>query len=83
MRKQYHEVIKGKVSRGTGAKKVKAKDKKLAHAGGYFIPTRIGEREIKIIEKLPDDFIEEWNQLTNAAQVVWRKAKEEDNFESF
>ncbi|MEM4296071.1 MAG: 30S ribosomal protein S8e [Candidatus Anstonellales archaeon] len=49
MRKQYHEVIKGKVSRGTGAKKVKAKDKKLAHAGGYFIPTRIGEREIKII----------------------------------
>jgi small subunit ribosomal protein S8e len=47
MKKQYHEVIEGKVSRGTGAKKVKARDKRLAHVGGYFIQTKIGEREIK------------------------------------
>jgi len=49
MKKQYHERLTGKVLRGSGAKKVKARDKRLVHAGGYFIPTKIGEREIKIV----------------------------------
>ncbi len=39
---QYHEVIEGKVSRGTGAKKIKNKDKTLAHVGGEFVKTKIG-----------------------------------------
>jgi len=44
---------------------------------------RVLEREIKIIEKLPDEFIEKWTKLTNEAQIIWRKAKEESNFELF
>ncbi len=48
MKKQYHEVVKGKVSRGTGAKKVKHRDKRLAHVGGYPTHTKVGdERKIK------------------------------------
>ncbi len=45
----YHEVIKGKVSRGTGAKKRKNRDKKKAHIGRYPINTQIGKRTIRIV----------------------------------
>ncbi len=46
---QYHEVLKGKVRRGTGAKKVKNRDKKLAHVGGTFVATKLGERKAKVV----------------------------------
>ncbi|GIW66730.1 MAG: carboxypeptidase M32 [Candidatus Parcubacteria bacterium] len=44
---------------------------------------RVLNREIRIIEKLPDDFIEEWNKTVNEAQVVWRESKKENNFKQF
>ncbi|MCM8787994.1 MAG: carboxypeptidase M32, partial [Candidatus Omnitrophica bacterium] len=44
---------------------------------------RILTREINIIEKLPDDFIENWNKTTNQAQVVWREAKKNNDFKKF
>lgn len=44
---------------------------------------RVLKKEIEILEKLPDDFIEEWTRLTNEAQVIWRKAKKENDFEKF
>jgi small subunit ribosomal protein S8e len=47
MKKQYHEKLEGSVSSGSGGKKVKARGKRARHAGGYFVPTKIGEREIK------------------------------------
>ena len=48
MKKQYHEVVEGTVSRGTAAKKVKHRDKRLAHVGGYPTLTKVGEkRKIK------------------------------------
>ncbi|RME79192.1 MAG: 30S ribosomal protein S8e [Methanobacteriota archaeon] len=49
--KQYHQTVKGKVRRGTGAKKLKSRDKKLAHVGGVFLNTKIGQRSIKITRK--------------------------------
>ena len=45
---QYHEVLEGKVRRGTGAKKVKYRDKKLAHVGGYPIRTKLSNEELRI-----------------------------------
>lgn len=44
---------------------------------------RVLKREISIIEKLPNDFIENWNKITNQAQVVWREAKKENDFKKF
>ncbi len=44
---------------------------------------RVLQRRINILKKLPDQFIEEFNQVTNTAQVVWRKAKENNDFKSF
>lgn len=44
---------------------------------------RVLKREISIIEKLPDDFIENWNKITNQAQIVWREAKKDNDFQKF
>ncbi len=45
----YHEVIEGKVSRGTGAKKEKFRDKRKAHIGRPPIKTRVGKEERKVV----------------------------------
>ncbi len=45
MKKQYHEARVGKVTRGTGAKRIPNRDKKLAHAGGYPALTVVDEKE--------------------------------------
>jgi len=44
---------------------------------------RVIEREQEKLEKLPNEFIEELNQVTNEAQIVWRRAKNNDNFKEF
>ncbi len=44
---------------------------------------RILKKRIKILSKLPDKFIEEFNETTNKAQIIWRKAKETDNLKEF
>lgn len=44
---QYHEAYKGKVSKGTGGRRVKSRDKKLAHIGGEFASTKVSESEKK------------------------------------
>jgi carboxypeptidase Taq len=44
---------------------------------------RILKKRIKILSKLPDKFIEEFNETTNKAQIVWKNAKENDNFKEF
>jgi small subunit ribosomal protein S8e len=42
---QYHENYTGKVSRGTGGKKVRFSDKRLVHAGGTFTATKLSPKE--------------------------------------
>ncbi len=44
---------------------------------------RVLTRSLKYYEKLPPKFIEEFEKLTNNATVVWRSAKEKNDFESF
>lgn len=44
---------------------------------------RVLERELKFYEKIPKSFLEEFEKLTNTATVVWREAKEKDNFKLF
>ncbi|HKB88511.1 MAG TPA: carboxypeptidase M32 [Patescibacteria group bacterium] len=40
-------------------------------------------RALKFYEKLPSKFIEDFEILTNKATVVWREAKEKNNFKIF
>jgi small subunit ribosomal protein S8e len=42
---QYHEDYRGKVSSGTGGRKVKFSDKRLCHMGGTFTGTRLSQNE--------------------------------------
>lgn len=44
---QYHEAYAGKVSKGTGGRRIKSMDKKLAHVGGEFASTKVSESEKK------------------------------------
>lgn len=45
--KQYHEAYTGKVSKGTGGRRIKSRDKKLAHVGGEFASTKVSDSEKK------------------------------------
>jgi small subunit ribosomal protein S8e len=42
---QYHKPFAKKVSSGTGGKRRKFKDKKLAHYGGVFTSTKVATKE--------------------------------------
>ena len=44
---------------------------------------RILTRSLKFYEKLPKEFIEEFEKLTNTATLVWRRAKETENYKLF
>jgi len=44
---------------------------------------RVLQRRIKILSKLPDKFIEEFNKTVNKSKVVWKNAKKNDNFKEF
>jgi len=44
---------------------------------------RVLKREIEIFEKLPLEFVEEFEKLTAEAKVVWRNAKEKSDFNLF
>ncbi len=44
---QYHEAYVGKVSKGTGGKRIGSRDKKLAHIGGEFASTKVSDSEKK------------------------------------
>src|SRR3989304_8241036 len=44
---------------------------------------RVLVRGLKFYEKLPPKFIEDFEILTNKATVVWREAKEKNNFKLF
>ncbi len=46
---QYHRPVHKKVSSGTGGSKGKSGDKKLAHLGGFFTATRVGDREVRVV----------------------------------
>ncbi len=59
----------------------KAKDEKLNDWESAVL--RLLKREINIYEKLPKEFIEEFEQTVSTAQLVWRKAREENNFSLF
>ncbi|MEM4359384.1 MAG: hypothetical protein QXT45_02525 [Candidatus Bilamarchaeaceae archaeon] len=50
--KQYHEPYRKKVSSGTGGKKVKFRDKKLAHVGGVFSATRVSDSDVRVKRRL-------------------------------
>jgi small subunit ribosomal protein S8e len=45
---QYHRSHGKKVSAGTGGRRRKARDKKLAHTGGVFASTKVSESDSKI-----------------------------------
>jgi len=44
---------------------------------------RILSRELDIFNKLPSKFIEEFEKTSNESQIIWRKARDEDNYEIF
>lgn len=44
---------------------------------------RVLNRELKFYTKIPAKFIEEFENLTNTATVVWREAKEKEDFSIF
>lgn len=44
---------------------------------------RILNKELDSYKKLPKDYLEEFDMTINKAQVVWREAKEANNFELF
>ncbi len=46
--KQYHEPRKKRVSSGTGGKREKYRDKKLAHLGGEFTATKVSDKDLKV-----------------------------------
>ncbi|NYZ77683.1 30S ribosomal protein S8e [Candidatus Micrarchaeota archaeon] len=45
--KQYHKPQKKKVRGGTGGKREKFRDKKLAHMGGAFSATKVSDKDVK------------------------------------
>jgi small subunit ribosomal protein S8e len=45
---QYHKPHTKKVSSGSGGKKLKSHDKKLAHVGGIFAGTKVADEEYRI-----------------------------------
>ncbi|MFH1095379.1 MAG: 30S ribosomal protein S8e [Candidatus Micrarchaeota archaeon] len=47
----YHDPVKSKTS-GTGGKRRKNKDKKLAHLGSSASNSRLGEKEVRQVKKL-------------------------------
>lgn len=46
--KQYHKPHTKKVSSGTGGKRVKFRDKKLAHVGGVFAATKVADKDERV-----------------------------------
>lgn len=44
---------------------------------------RVLKRSLKFYEKVPSEFIEEFEKLTNKATVVWREAKTKNNYKLF
>ena len=44
---------------------------------------RVLLRSLDFYEKIPSNFLEKFENLTNTATVIWRKAKEENSFEVF
>lgn len=48
---QYHEPSRKKVSAGTGGRKAKFRDKKLAHVGGGFTATKVSEKEDRYLKR--------------------------------
>lgn len=44
---------------------------------------RILLRSLKFYTRLPSDFLEKYEKLTNVGTVVWRSAKEKNDFKSF
>jgi len=45
---QYHKPYAKKVGSGTGGRRRKFKDKKLAHLGGIFAATKVAEKDLKV-----------------------------------
>jgi small subunit ribosomal protein S8e len=46
--KQYHKPHTKKVGSGTGGKREKARDKKLAHVGGEFAATKVSDKDVRV-----------------------------------
>lgn len=46
---QYHRSHEKKVGSGTGGRRRKFRDKKLAHMGGVFAATRVADKDLKVM----------------------------------
>lgn len=44
---------------------------------------RVLVRSLRFYEKIPSDFLEKFENLVNTATVIWREAKEKNNFKLF
>jgi small subunit ribosomal protein S8e len=49
---QYHRSHSKKVNAGTGGRRRKLKDKKLAHVGGAFVGTKVSEKDERAKERV-------------------------------
>lgn len=45
---QYHKPHTKKVGSGTGGRRRKSRDKKLAHMGGSFASTKVADKDLKV-----------------------------------
>lgn len=48
---QYHKPHTKKVSSGTGGKRIKFRDKKLAHVGGVFTATKVSSKDERAVSR--------------------------------
>ena len=48
---QYHKPHTKKVSSGTGGKRIKFRDKKLAHIGGVFTATKVAKEDERVVAR--------------------------------
>ncbi len=44
---------------------------------------RVLLKSLSFYEKIPEEFLEEFENITNTTTVIWREAKEKDNFKIF
>ena len=58
-----------------------SKEKKLTDSEKAIVRTT--KKSLDFYEKIPSKFLEKFENLTNTATVVWREAKEKNNFKIF
>lgn len=73
--KQYHKPYKKKVSSGSGGKRRKLRDKKLAHIGGVFVNTKVASEDQRTITRARGGLAKQKLKRAGYANVVTKAGK--------